>query len=80
MHFWRIGIRNRCNVLEKNGIKQGIRFGKIGIRNRYVFEALMARPHPKSTQVPLPQALLLVKLREEIVLFSVVHRDKSFCF
>ena len=27
-------------------------FGKIGIRNGYVFETLMARPRPKSGQVP----------------------------
>ena len=29
-------------------------FGKIGIRNGYVFETSMARPRPKSGQVPPP--------------------------
>ena len=38
----------------KIGIKSGIHFGKIGIRNRYVFETSMARPSPKSGQVPPP--------------------------
>ena len=30
-------------------------FGKIGIRNGYVFETSMARPRPKSGQVPPPR-------------------------
>ena len=38
----------------KIGIKSGIHFGKIGIRNRYVFETSMARPRPKAGQVPPP--------------------------
>ena len=38
----------------KIGIKSGIYFGKIGIRNGYVFETSMARPRPKSGQVPPP--------------------------
>ena len=32
-------------------VKSGIHFGKIGIRNGYVFETSMARPRPKSGQV-----------------------------
>ena len=39
---------------QKIGIKSGIHFGKIGIRNGYVFETSMARPRPKSGQVPPP--------------------------
>ena len=38
----------------KIGINSGIYTGKIGIRNRYVFEAAMAHPRPKSCQVPPP--------------------------
>ena len=38
----------------KIGIKLGIYFGKIGIRNGYVFETSMARPRPKSGQVAPP--------------------------
>ena len=35
-------------------MKSGIHFGKIGIRSGYVFETSMARPRPKSGQVPPP--------------------------
>ena len=42
MHFQKIGIRSCIHV------------GKFGIKNRYVFEASMARPRPKSGQVPPP--------------------------
>ena len=38
-------------------MKLGIHFGKIGIRNGYVFETSMARPRPKSGQVALPPGL-----------------------
>ena len=51
MHFWKTCIRPRIYVREI-GIKSGIHFGKFGIRNGYVFEASMARPRPKSGQVP----------------------------
>ena len=39
-------------LFRKIGIKSGIYFFKIGIRNGYVFETSMARPRPKSGQVP----------------------------
>ena len=43
----------RSGVLfRKIGIRSGVLFRKIGIRNGYAFEALMARPRPKSGQVP----------------------------
>ena len=42
IYFWKIGL------------KSGIHFEKIDIRSRYVFEASMARPHPKSSQLPPP--------------------------
>ena len=45
MYFWEISI------------KSGIYFGKIGIRNGYVFEGSMARPRPKSGQVPPPSGM-----------------------
>ena len=51
MHFRKIGLR-LGKYIWKIGIKSGIRFGKIGARNGYVFEASMARPLPKSGQVP----------------------------
>ena len=41
-------------IFWKIGIKSGINFGKIAVRNGYVFEASMARPRPKSRQVGLP--------------------------
>ena len=44
--------------LRKIGKKSGIHLGRIGIRNEYVFEASMARPRPKSGQVPLGKTLL----------------------
>ena len=45
--------RIRSGVYSRRiGIKSGIHFGKIGIWNGYVFEASMARPRPKSGQVP----------------------------
>ena len=53
MHFRKIGIKSGIHF-GKIGIKSGIHFGKIGIRNGYVFETLMAHPHPKSGQVPPP--------------------------
>ena len=33
-------------------MKSSMHFGKIGIRNGYVFETSKARPHPISGQVP----------------------------
>ena len=57
MHFWKIGIKSGI-YFRKIGIKSGIHFGKIGIRNGYVFETSMARPHPKSGQVPPPGKVL----------------------
>ena len=54
MHFWKIGITLGI-YFGKIGIKSGIQFGKIGIRNGYVFETSMARPRPKSGQVPPPE-------------------------
>ena len=51
----------------KIGIKSGIHFGKIGVRNGYVFETSMARPRPKSGQVPPPGSLPCWKLAPIIV-------------
>ena len=53
MHFWKINIRSGI-CFRKIGIRSGIHLEKIGIRNGYVFEASMARPRPKSGQVPPP--------------------------
>ena len=53
MHFRKIGIKSGI-CFRQIGIKSGIHFGKIGIRNGYVFETSMARPRPKSGQVPPP--------------------------
>ena len=58
MHFQKIGIKSGI-YFRKIGIKSGIHFGKIGSRNGYVFETSMARPRPKSGQVPPPGLLLL---------------------
>ena len=38
----------------KIGIKSGVHFGIIGIRNGYVFETSMERPRPKAGRVPPP--------------------------
>ena len=46
MHFQNIGIRSGI-YFRKIGINWGIHFGKICIRDRHLFEALMARPRPK---------------------------------
>ena len=52
MHFRKIGIRSGIHF-QKIGITSGmIHFRKIGMRNGHVFEASMARPRPKSGQVP----------------------------
>ena len=51
IHFRKIGIKSGM-YFWKIGIKSGIHLGKIGIRNGYVFETSMARPRPKSGQVP----------------------------
>ena len=57
MHFRKIGIKSGI-YFRYSGIKSGIHFGKIGIRNGYVFETSMARPRPKSGQVPPPRGSL----------------------
>ena len=53
MYFRKIDIKSGI-YFRKIGIKSGIHLGKIGIRNGYVFETSMARPRPKSGQVPPP--------------------------
>ena len=51
--FHDFGIRNGINFRNfAIGIGSGMHFWKIGIRNGYVFETSMARPRPKSDQVP----------------------------
>ena len=65
--FYNFGIRNGTDsqdscvrfpffvfFIRKIGMRLGLRFPKIGIRNGYVFEASMARPQPKSGQVHPP--------------------------
>ena len=52
INFQNFGIRNGTDFLDF-GMKHkvGYDFQKFDIRNGYVFEALMARPRPKSSQV-----------------------------
>ena len=58
IEFHDFGIRNGINFRNfAIGIGSGMHFRKIGIRNGYVFETSMARPRPKSGQVPPPPGM-----------------------
>ena len=70
IYFHNFGIRNGTDFQDfgyeilssdtlsrKTGIRSCILFKKIGIRNRYVFEASMARSGSKSGQVPSPRGV-----------------------
>ena len=54
-----------------------IHFGKIGIRNGYVFATSMARPRPKSGQVPPPVGLTLVESYLVVLRSFLVSRSKG---
>ena len=86
INFHNFGIRNGTDLQDfamkyigsdipfcKIGLRSGILFQKIGIRNGYVFEALMARPRPKSGQVHPPGQFHLQNSENDETLLALLQ-------